>query len=532
MASKNVNIFDSTLRDGAQGEGISFSIEDKIKIVKILDNLKVDYIEAGNPGSNPKDMEFFKLLKDIKLENSKIAAFGSTRKPETKAQEDKNIRELLKSEVQDIVIFGKSWDFQVTEILKTSLEENLNMIKDTISYLCSCNKKVIFDAEHFYDGYKANKDYALKVIEAAEKAGAETVVLCDTNGGTLPQEIYSITGEALKILTRAKIGIHSHDDMGMAVANSIMAVSAGASQVQGTLIGIGERCGNANLSAIIPALKLKMKCDVIGEKELLNLTKSARGVAEICNITLDDKVPFVGTSSFAHKGGMHIDAVTKFPKSYEHINPELVGNKRRFLVSEVSGRSTIFNEIKKLFPEIKKDNPAVVKITDRIKELEYEGYQFEGAEGTVELIMRKMVGKYKPFFKLNHFKIIGEKPVEKHEMSSTAVINIAVDGQNEMTAAEGDGPINALDKALRKALEVFYPELKRARLVDYKVRVLDSRSATEAKVRVLIESTDGVENWTTVGVSRDVVEASWIALVDSIEYKLIKDIEKKLKMFF
>lgn len=533
MASKNVEIFDSTLRDGAQGQGISFSIEDKIKIVKILDNLKVDYIEAGNPGSNPKDMEFFKQLKNIKLVNSKIAAFGSTRRPGIKAQEDKNLGELLKSGVQDIVIFGKSWDFQVTDILKTSLEENLNMIEDTISYLCSCDKKVIFDAEHFYDGYKSNKDYTLKVIETAEKAGAETIVLCDTNGGSLPQEVYDITKETLKKITKAKIGIHSHDDMGMAVANSVMAVNAGASHVQGTLIGIGERCGNANLSSIIPALKLKMNCNVIGKDELANLTKSARGVAEICNITLDDKSPFVGTSSFAHKGGMHIDAVTKFPKSYEHISPEAVGNKRRFLVSEVSGKSTIFNEIKKLFPDIKKDNPAVAKITDRIKELEYEGYQFEGAEGTVELIMRKMIGKYKPFFKLNHFKIIEEKLVDKQEMTSTAIINIAVDGQNEITAAEGaEGPINALDKALRKALEVFYPELKKARLVDYKVRVLDSRSATGATVRVLIESTDGVENWTTVGVSRDVVEASWIALVDSIEYKLIKDIEKKLKTFF
>ena len=320
--------------------------------------------------------------------------------------------------------------------------------------------------------------------------------------------------------------------MGMAVANSIMAVEAGAKQVQGTFIGIGERCGNANLSAIIPILKLKLGYEVLNNNELVNLTKSARYIAEICNITLTDQTPFVGSSSFAHKGGMHIDAVTKAPKSYEHIEPELVGNKRRFLVSEVSGKSTILQEIKKIFPNISKDDNSVQKITDRLKELEYEGYQFEGAEGTVELVIRKIIGKYKPFFKLNHFKIIGEQPYGSEDFTSTAVINITVDGQNEMTAAEGEGPVNALDKAIRKALEVFYPEIKQARLVDYKVRVLDSENATEAKVRVLIESTDGIENWSTVGVSRDVIQASWIALVDSIEYKLIKDIERKVKAYF
>lgn len=331
---------------------------------------------------------------------------------------------------------------------------------------------------------------------------------------------------------KVELGIHSHDDMGMAVANSIMAVEAGASQIQGTFIGIGERCGNANLSTIIPTLKLKLGYKVLNDNELVNLTKTSRYIAEICNITLSDEDPFVGNSAFAHKGGMHIDAVTKSPKSYEHIEPELVGNKRRFLVSEVSGKSTILQEIQKIFPNISKDDKSVQKITDRLKELEYDGYQFEGAEGTVELVIRKIIGKYKPFFKLNHFKIIGEQPYGSEEFSSTAVINITVDGQNEMTAAEGEGPVNALDKAIRKALEVFYPELKQARLVDYKVRVLDSESATEAKVRVLIESTDGIESWSTVGVSRDVIQASWIALVDSIEYKLIKDIERKVKAYF
>lgn len=531
MDGNQVKIFDSTLRDGAQGQGISFSLEDKLKIVKVLDEMNIDYIEAGNPGSNPKDMEFFKRLKDMQLNNSKIAAFGSTRKPNVKAEEDKNLKYLLDSGADTVVIFGKSWSFQVTEIIKTTLDENIQMIKDTIGYLCGNGKEVFFDAEHFYDGYKENKDYAMATIKAAEEAGAKAVVLCDTNGGTLPQEIYDIT-KAIRNEISIEIGIHSHDDMGMAVANSIMAVEAGVKQVQGTFIGIGERCGNANLSAIIPALKLKLNYDVLNGCELVDLTKSARYIAEICNITLIDQSPFVGNSSFAHKGGMHIDAVTKAPRSYEHIDPEVIGNKRRFLVSEVSGKSTIFQEIKKIFPNISKDDNSVQKITDRLKELEYEGYQFEGAEGTVELVIRKIIGKYKPFFKLNHFKIIGEQPYGSEDFSSTAVINITVDGQTEMTAAEGEGPVNALDKAIRKALEVFYPELKRARLVDYKVRVLDSESATEAKVRVLIESTDGIESWSTVGVSRDVIQASWIALVDSIEYKLIKDIERKVKAYF
>lgn len=531
MEGNQVKIFDSTLRDGAQGQGISFSLEDKIKIVRVLDEMHVDYIEAGNPGSNPKDMEFFKRLKEVNLNNSKIAAFGSTRKPNVKAEEDKNLKDLLSSGADTVVVFGKSWSFQVTEIIKTSLDENIQMIKDTIKYLCENGKEVFFDAEHFYDGYKENKDYAMAALKAAEQAGAKVAILCDTNGGTLPQEIYDIT-KAVRNEISIEIGIHSHDDMGMAVANSIMAVEAGAKQVQGTFIGIGERCGNANLSAIIPALKLKLGYEVLKGAELVNLTKSARYIAEICNITLMDQSPFVGNSAFAHKGGMHIDAVTKAPRSYEHIDPEVVGNKRRFLVSEVSGKSTILQEIKKIFPNISKDDSSVQKITDKLKELEYEGYQFEGAEGTVELVIRKTIGKYKPFFKLNHFKIIGEQPYGSEDFSSTAVINITVDGQTEMTAAEGEGPVNALDKAIRKALEVFYPELKQARLVDYKVRVLDSESATEAKVRVLIESTDGIESWSTVGVSRDVIQASWIALVDSIEYKLIKDIERKVKAYF
>ena len=531
MTDRNINIFDSTLRDGAQGQGISFSVEDKIKIVKILDDIGVTYIEAGNPGSNPKDMEFFQRIKDVKLNTSKIAAFGSTRRSNIEAKDDKNIKNLLVADTDVVVIFGKSWDFQVLDIIKTSLDENLKMIYDTVEYLVSKGKEVIFDAEHFFDGYKNNALYAIKTLETAKKAGASTVVLCDTNGGTLPNEIQEIVG-CVKEKIGGNIGIHCHDDMGMAVANSVVAAQVGANHIQGTFIGIGERCGNANLSSIIPSLILKLGFTVINEENLSKLTSVARYIAEISNITLKDEMPYVGASAFAHKGGMHIDAICKEPKSYEHIVPEVVGNSRRFLVSEVSGKSTILSEIQKIFPNISKDNKEIQLITDKLKELEYEGYQFEGAEGTVELLMRKVLGKYKPFFTLNNFKVFSEQPSNSEEFKSSVMINVTVDGKEEINAAEGEGPVNALDKALRKALEVFYPQLRDVRLVDYKVRVLDSECATEAKVRVLIESTDGAESWSTVGVSRDIIEASWIALVDSIEYKLIKDIEKKVKTYF
>jgi 2-isopropylmalate synthase len=530
LANK-IFILDSTLRDGAQGQGISFSLEDKLKVCKILDSLGVDYIEAGNPGSNPKDIEFFKKVKKLNLHNSKIAAFGSTRRPNIKASEDKNLKNLLDADTSVVVIFGKSWDFHVKEILRTSLEENLSMIKESIEFLVSMGKEVIFDGEHFFDGYINNKEYALDTLRVAKAAGASTVVLCDTNGGTLTNEISDIVSKVTEEIG-IPVGIHCHNDIGMAVANSISAVQAGAVHVQGTFIGVGERCGNANLSAIIPTLKTKLAYDVIIDEELQSLTKVARYISEISNIPLGDDAPYVGNSAFAHKGGMHIDAVVKVPGSYEHINPEIIGNRRRFLISEVSGKSTVLKEAQKILPHLSKESKEIQLITDRLKQLEYEGYQFEGAEGTVELVMRKIIGKYKPFFKLNHFKIVGEQPLNTEMFTSTAIININVDEKNEITAAEGEGPVNALDKALRKALEVFYPELKNVRLCDYKVRVLDTENATKARVRVLIESTDGVENWSTVGVSRDIIQASWIALVDSIEYKLIKDIERKVKTYF
>ena len=524
-----VTVFDSTLRDGAQAEGVSFSVEDKIKIVRAIDELGIGYVEAGNPGSNPKDLEFFERIKSVELKNTKVAAFGSTRRRGISPSEDGNVQALLGAGVDTVAIFGKSWDFHVTDIINATLQENLEMIYDTVSYLKDMGKEVVFDAEHFFDGYKNNPEYAIKTLDSAVQAGADCLCLCDTNGGTFPDEIYDITK---KVVDRfdVTVGIHAHNDCGMAVANTVMAVKAGAEHVQGTMTGFGERCGNTNLSTVIPDLQLKLGYKCIPDENMAKLTHIAREVSEIANLKLDDRSPFVGKTAFAHKGGMHIDGVSKNSKSFEHIDPELVGNERKFLTSEVAGRTTILSMIQKIAPSIEKSSPETARIIDRLKELEYEGYQFEGAEGGFELVIRKELGKYKPFFELENFKIVGDYPSDVDE-SATAMIKISVDGKTEITAAEGEGPVNALDKALRKALEVFYPDLSDVHLTDYKVRVLDSGSATASKVRVLIESSDGVDSWTTVGVSKDIIEASWGALVDSIEYKLIKDIEKKFKEF-
>lgn len=523
---QKVDILDSTLRDGAQAEGISFSVADKLKIVKALDELGVAYIEAGNPGSNPKDIEFFEKLRTVKLKNARLTAFGSTRRRDITVDEDNNVQSLVRAGTPAVTIFGKAWDFHVTEIIKTSLEENLRMVKETVAYLKKRGKEVIFDAEHFFDGYKANPEYALEVLKAAADAGADCMVLCDTNGGGFPTEIYDVI-KKVKDTFKIKIGIHCHNDCGMAIANSIMAVEAGADHVQGTYIGFGERCGNANLSTIIPNLQLKKNISCIPKENLNALTYTARKIAEIANISLYKREPYVGSSAFAHKGGMHIDGVCKASKSFEHISPECVGNKRRILMSEVSGRNTILEKIREINPNINKDSKETEAIIARLKELEHQGYQFEGAESTFELVIRKQLGKYQPFFALEKFKLTTEQPIQGH--SASALIKVNVDGKSEITAAEGDGPVHALDKALRKALEVFYPELSHVYLTDFKVRVIDSEMATAAKVRVLIESTDDESSWTTVGVSTDIIEASWIALVDSIEYKLIKELEKKMK---
>jgi 2-isopropylmalate synthase len=518
---EKVMIYDSTLRDGAQGPGISFSVEDKLKIVKILDDLGVSYIEAGNPGSNPKDLEFFHRLKDLSLKTSKIIAFGSTRKVGIKVLEDSNLKSLLSVGTDAVAIFGKSWDFQVTDILRTTLDENRRMIYDTVRYLKDQGKEVVYDAEHFFDGYKENPDYAIKTLESAVEGGADSLCLCDTNGGCFPDEIFEIT-KRVREQFGVVIGIHCHNDNGTAVANSIMAVKAGARQVQGTFNGYGERCGNANLTTIIPGLQVKLGFDCIPDENMSRLTEAFKYLDEVANVMHDDKTPYVGRHAFAHKAGMHADAVQKNAMAYEHISPEIVGNVRTFLMSEVAGRTAILKIINRVDPTITRDSAETLQILEKLKELEYEGYQYEGAESSFEIIVRKILGKYKTFFQLEDFKVIVNEPANLH-MNSSAIIKINVGERSEITASEGDGPVNALDKALRKALEKFYPQVSQVKLTDYKVRVLDSESATAAKVRVLIESTDGEDTWNTIGVSTDIIDASWKALVDSIQYKLMKE---------
>lgn len=518
---KKVYIFDSTLRDGSQAQGISFSVVDKIKITKKLDELGVDYIEAGNPNSNPKDREFFNEIKDYKFKHARICAFGSTRRPGLKVQEDKNLNDLVNSGARTMCIFGKAWDFHVVDIIKTSLEENLNMIKESIEYLVGLKKEVIFDAEHFFDGYKHNKEYALKVLYTAKEAGANWIVLCDTNGGTLPNEIQEISKYLVKELGFNNLGIHCHNDCGMAVANSVVGVQNGIRHVQGTFTGFGERCGNANLSTIIANLELKLGYKALPDENLEYLTPTYNYICEVSNVIPDEREAYVGNCAFAHKGGMHIDAVKKNPISFEHISPYKVGNERKILMSEVAGRGTILSAIKRLNPSLDKNSEETKSIMKRLKELEYAGYQFEGAEGSFELLVRKELGKFKPSFELIEYKVIIDKP-STTDHSATAMVKIKVNGVLEITAADGKGPVNALDNALRKALEVFYKDLSNVYLLDYKVRVISGNKATSARVRVLIESTDGISTWTTVGVSYDIIEASWLALVDSVEYKLIR----------
>ncbi|MEC5397600.1 citramalate synthase [Uliginosibacterium sp. H1] len=521
MSSPRVHAYDTTLRDGAQAQGISFSVEDKIKIVHKLDELGIAYIEAGNPGSNPKDLEFFRRLGELKLQHAKIIAFGSTCKVGANPADDAQLASLLSANTPAVAIFGKTWDYHATAILRTTLEENLRMIRDTIAFLKSKGKEVVFDAEHFYDGYKNNADYAMQALGAAVEGGADCVALCDTNGGSFPDEIFDITAAVAERFPGVAIGIHCHNDCELAVANSVRAVQAGATQVQGTINGIGERCGNANLCAIIPNLQLKLGRDVIPPANMATLTPVARFVSEVANVVHNDKAAYVGADAFAHKGGMHVDAVNKNPVSYEHVTPDSVGNARKILMSEVAGRGTILGKIREVDPTATKDSPQTIAVIERLKELEHRGYQFESAEGSFELMIRKVLGQFKPSFDLKEFKVIVNEP-SPNGINSSAMIKVHVDGEDEITAAEGDGPVNALDRALRRALERFYPELKEIRLVDYKVRVLDSDQASAAKVRVLIETADAEDSWTTIGVSADIIDASWHALVDAIEYKLAK----------
>jgi len=522
MQSRTVEIFDTTLRDGAQAEGISFSVNDKFQILETLVSIGVRYIEAGNPGSNPKDREFFARFAEsgVNMGQSVLAAFGSTKRKGIAPEEDQNLKDLLSAGTPTIVIFGKSWDLHVCEILRCPLEENLAMIRETVRYLVSLGKEVIYDAEHYFDGAKANRAYAHRTLQAAAEGGATVVCLCDTNGGTMPEEVAEETRLAVSLLPGVRIGIHTHNDSGLAVANTLAAVREGASHVQGTFIGIGERCGNANLSTIIANLQLKYGIRCVSDEALATLTPSARRMAEIANVSLPGGEPYVGVSAFSHKGGMHVDGVKKNPITFEHVNPEMVGNSRRFLLSEVSGRSAVLDLIRKVRPDIDRDAPEVNKVLHKMKELEHQGYHFEGAEGSQELLICKELGLYKPFFELEKIRIASEQP-QTGANSAYTFIKILVDGVEEVTAAEGEGPVNAMDRALKKAMEVFYPELTHVRLTDFKVRVLNAE-ATASSVRTLIESTDGRNVWRTVGVSTDILQASWLALVDSLEYKLMR----------
>lgn len=518
---KKIEIFDSTLRDGAQSENVSYSVEDKLNIVRALDAIGIDYIEAGNPYSNPKDAEFFRQKGELSLTRSRLVAFGSTRRRGIPVAEDKNCQAMLEAGVEWVAVFGKSSEWQAREVLGTTPEENLEMIADTVAYLARFGKRVIFDAEHFFDGYKQNPYYAVQTLQTAKDAGARKLVLCDTNGGCFPDEIGRITGDMVRKFP-GMIGVHCHDDTGCAVANTIAAVQAGADQIQGTYIGFGERCGNTNLSTMIADLQIKMDYTCIPEDRLPQMTKTARFISEVSNMRLPHSMPYVGKAAFAHKGGMHVDGVKKNTAAFEHINPEMVGNRRQILLSEVSGRTALMTKIVDLVPGLSKDSPALVRLVDRLKKLEFEGYQFEAATASFELVVLKELGRFTPFFQLELFRIIGEQDSADRHMAS-ALVKLRVDDQFEITADEGDGPVHALDRALRKALEVFYPSLGGVRLIDYKVRVMEAGRATASLVRVLIESSDGETSWTTVGVSTDIINASIRALVDSMEYKLYHD---------
>jgi 2-isopropylmalate synthase len=515
-----LEIYDTTLRDGAQAEDVSFSAEDKVRVAHKLDELGMQYIEGGWPGANPKDIEFFRMMKTIPLRHATVIAFGSTRKVENPVQKDPNIQALLQADTSIITLFGKSWTLHVTDALRISLAQNLEMIGDSVAYLRAKGRRVFYDAEHFFDGYKANPDYALQTIRRAVEEGAERVILCDTNGGTMPWEIKEICS-AVKDACSVPLGIHAHNDTEMAVANSLVAIEAGIVQVQGTINGIGERCGNANLCSILPNLELKMKRMALSDHRLGRLREVSNFVTEIANLMPNKHQPYVGDAAFAHKGGIHIHAVQKNPATYEHVIPEAIGNRQRMLVSDYTGRSGLLAKVEEYGIELSKQNPQLKELLETLKELESQGYQYEGAEGSLELLMRKAVGRHKPSFELLGFRVIVEKRNSKEAPISEATVMVKVGDSIEHTAAVGVGPVNALDHALRKALEKFYPQLGEVTLLDYKVRVLTASRGTKSKVRVLLESGDQKEKWGTVGVSENIMEASWQALADSIEYKLL-----------
>lgn len=525
-------LYDTTLRDGTQGENINFSAEEKVKIAQRLDDIGIHYIEGGWPGSNPRDMKFFDLARDIEFSQARLTAFSSTRKPGILPSKDKNIQALLASKTRAVTLVGKSWDLHVERVMENnSLKENLNMIRDTVDFFKEKGIEVIYDAEHFFDGFKENPEYAVETIVTAKQAGADFLVLCDTNGGTLHHDVESVVKTIYAELADAsgegpKLGIHAHNDCGVAVANSLSAIRAGAIMVHGTINGYGERCGNADLINIIAALWTKMNIHCVTKDQLSQLKKLSRFVSETANMTPLSSRPFVGRSAFAHKGGIHVSAVAKVTRAYEHIDPALVGNSRRVLVSDLAGKSNIEFKAKELGIPLDDSGLDSKKIVSEIKKLEQDGYQFDIADGSLKILLEKLTGRFTPLFKLDNYRLSMEKDHDKHSWVH-AIVKVTVDGRTEISVAEGDGPVNAMDNALRKVLNKFFDGLSAMRLVDFKVRVIDGREATAAKVRVIIESRDQEHVWNTIGVSSDIIEASWKALVDSFQYKLAKDMEYK-----
>jgi len=512
-------LYDTTLRDGVQREGLCFSVDDKLKITQLLDRLGIAYIEGGWPGSNPKDAAFFERVLELRLNKAVVTAFGATRRAEVAVEEDPNMQALIAANTQAVAVFGKSWPLHVVRVLNTTPEENLRMIADSVTYLKAMDKEVIYDAEHFFDGYQADAGYALETLAVAADAGADVVVLCDTNGGSLPSTVAAATERARQVVL-VPLGIHAHNDGDLAVANTLTAVEEGALHVQGSINGYGERCGNANLCSIIPALKLKMGHDCISDEQLRFLGEVAHTVSELANLRLDPYLPYVGYSAFAHKGGMHVNALVKCEQSYQHVDPKVVGNRKRVVVSELSGKSNIVYKANEFGLDLENGTDETNRILAHIKDLESRGFQFEGAEGSVELLIRRAKSGYRlPFELLDFHVLVRERP--DGGMTAEAAVKVRVDSQILHTVADGNGPVNALDAAVRKALLPLYSCLAEVRLTDYKVRILDSEAGTAAQTRVLLTSTNGHRSWNTVGCSANIIEASWTALADALEYGLL-----------
>jgi 2-isopropylmalate synthase len=525
MKRRSIELYDTTLRDGSQMEGISYSVEDKLRIAERLDAFGLTYIEGGWPGSNPKDMAFFRRVRTLQLKRAKVTAFGSTRRAAKTPGRDANLRALLKAETGIVTIFGKSWDLHVQTALRVSLAHNLQMIESSVAYLKKRGRMVIYDAEHFFDGYHANPEYALQTVQVATDAGADRIVLCDTNGGSLTSDVTHVVEEVCRTI-KTPLGIHAHNDSNLAVANTVASVVASCTHVQGTINGYGERCGNADLTSVIPVLQLKMGVRCVSDKQLAELTELSRFVSDVSNMAVKNNHPFVGESAFAHKGGVHVSAVLKSSRTYEHIDPTIIGNQRRFPVSELAGGTGLAVRAQTVALQLPKGSKESKKLLKLLQRLEHDGYHFEAADASFELLLERELKKLSPAFALQGFRVVIEKEADGHVVSE-ATVKVQVRGEEKHTVAEGDGPVNALDNALRKALEDFYPTLAQMQLADFKVRVLDERAGTASKVRVLIRSHDPQSSWGTIGVSENIIEASWEALVDSVEYKLLKDRGRK-----